>query len=201
MSVNVIRINELPEGSGNLTNDDIFIFMDDPLNSGVSKKISLAEISSNITNGIDQTLDLKLNASEVDTDLIGGPGISLLYNNSNNALSIFSNNEKYITALGTLTGTNAINYNPSDRSIQTLTLNGTPVTFTKGTGWPTASNVSVDTILKITVTVATTITWNIVNDWFAQPPSGALSAGTHLFLLRAVGSSIIEGHYIGNKTN
>jgi len=51
------------------------------------------------------------------------------------------------------------------------------------------------------VTSATSITWTIVNDWFSQPPAGALSIGTHLFLLRAIGSSIIEGHYIGNKTN
>lgn len=35
------RINEFPEGSGSLSNDDIFLFMDDPSGSGITKKISL----------------------------------------------------------------------------------------------------------------------------------------------------------------
>lgn len=49
--VNIIRINELPEGSGNLTNDDLFVFMDDPSGSGVTKKISLNQISAAIGGG------------------------------------------------------------------------------------------------------------------------------------------------------
>lgn len=47
----VVRINELPEGSGNLTNDDIFVFMDDPSGSGVTKKISLSQITQAV--GVD----------------------------------------------------------------------------------------------------------------------------------------------------
>jgi hypothetical protein len=46
--MSIIRVNQLPEGSGNLTNDDIFIFMDDPSGSGITKKISLSQISDNI---------------------------------------------------------------------------------------------------------------------------------------------------------
>lgn len=38
------RINQLPEGSGSLTNDDIFIFMDDPTGNSITKKISLNKI-------------------------------------------------------------------------------------------------------------------------------------------------------------
>lgn len=45
------RINEFPEGSGSLTNDDMFLFMDDPSASGVTKKISLAELSAAIGGG------------------------------------------------------------------------------------------------------------------------------------------------------
>jgi hypothetical protein len=108
-------------------------------------------------------------------------------------------NDTPIFALGNVSGSNAINFG-ADRLIQTLTLGGTSTTFTKGTGWP-SSSVSRDIVLRITVTSATSITWTIVNDWFSQPPAGALSIGTHLFLLRAIGSSIIEGHYIGDKTN
>lgn len=105
-----------------------------------------------------------------------------------------------ILALGSVSGSNAINYG-TDRQIQTLTLGGSATTFTKGTGWPTSSTVSSDIILRITVSSATTITWSIVTDWFNQPPAGALSTGTHLILLRAIGSSIVEGHYIKKKTN
>jgi hypothetical protein len=47
----VYRINEFPEGSGNLTNDDVFLFMDDPSGSGITKKISLSEISNAIGGG------------------------------------------------------------------------------------------------------------------------------------------------------
>lgn len=105
-----------------------------------------------------------------------------------------------VLSLGAVSGTNAINYG-LDRLIQTLTLNGTATTFTKGTGWPSSSTSSSDTILKITASSATTITWSIVTDWFNQPAAGALTTGTHLFLLRSVGSGVMEGHYIGNKTN
>lgn len=105
-----------------------------------------------------------------------------------------------IFELGTISGSNPINFGP-DRSFQTMTLNGNAVTFTKGSGWPEASDVSADTVLRIVATSGTSIVWSVVTDWFNQPPAGALSSGTHLFLLRAMGSSVIEGHYIGNKTN
>lgn len=47
----ITRLNQLPEGSGSLTNDDIFVFMDDPSGSSITKKISLSEISSAIGGG------------------------------------------------------------------------------------------------------------------------------------------------------
>lgn len=109
--------------------------------------------------------------------------------------------------MGPVSGNVAINYAP-DRLIQTLSLNGTSVTFSKGTGWPSETGIDAgsvvstsDVVLKITVTSSTTITWSIVTDWFNQPPAGALGVGTHLLLLRGIGSSVIEGHYIGSKTN
>lgn len=45
------RINEFPEGSGTLTNDDVFLFMDDPSNSGTTKKISLSQLAATIGGG------------------------------------------------------------------------------------------------------------------------------------------------------
>jgi hypothetical protein len=46
--MSIKRINEFPEGSGNLSSDDVFLFMDDPSSGGTTKKISLSEISSSI---------------------------------------------------------------------------------------------------------------------------------------------------------
>lgn len=42
------RIKDFPEGSGSLSSDDIFLFMDDPSNGGTTKKISLSQISNAI---------------------------------------------------------------------------------------------------------------------------------------------------------
>jgi hypothetical protein len=39
------RFNEFPEGSGSLTNDDIFLFMDSPSGLEVTKKVSLNQMS------------------------------------------------------------------------------------------------------------------------------------------------------------
>ena len=137
--------------------------------------------------------------SEISTDLVAGIGIALAYDNVNDDLSISTNGLTPILSRGLLAGTNTINYG-ADRTIQTITLDGRATTFTKGTGWPTTS-LSCDVLLKITTTAITSITWTVITDWFNQPPAGALTVGTHLVLLRAIGSTIIEGHYIGNKTN
>jgi hypothetical protein len=153
------KITDFAEGSGLLSGDDVFLFVDNPAGSGVSKKISLSDIGVALGAG---------------------------------STSVFG--------LGTVSGTNAINYG-TNKLIQTLTLNGSSVTFTKGSGWPSSATASCDILLRITVSSATTITWSIVTDWFNQPPIGALSVGTHLILLRAIGSSIVEGHYIKKKTN
>lgn len=101
--------------------------------------------------------------------------------------------------LGTISGTNSINCG-QDRQIQTLTLNGTATTFTKGTGWPTSDTVARETTLNIYASGNTSITWTIVNDWYRQPDS-PLPSGRHIVLLRSVGSGTMQGHYIGNKTN
>ena len=51
----IIRVNQLPDGSGSLSNDDVFIIMDDPSGSGITKKISLSEISNDINRTAVQT--------------------------------------------------------------------------------------------------------------------------------------------------
>jgi hypothetical protein len=44
----IIRIDQLPEGEDNLSNDDIFVFMDNPSGSGVTKKVSLSQLGTAI---------------------------------------------------------------------------------------------------------------------------------------------------------
>jgi len=49
--MSIKRINQFPEGSGSLSNDDVFLFMDDPSNGGITKKISLSQIANAIGGG------------------------------------------------------------------------------------------------------------------------------------------------------
>lgn len=52
--MSIKRINEFPTGSGSLSSDDIFLFMDSPSVSGVTKKITLSQLSSAI--GVDRLI-------------------------------------------------------------------------------------------------------------------------------------------------
>jgi hypothetical protein len=49
--MSIQRINQFPEGSGTLSNDDIFLVMDNPSGSGQTKKISLSTLSSVLGGG------------------------------------------------------------------------------------------------------------------------------------------------------
>jgi hypothetical protein len=42
------KINEFPSGSGTLSDDDIFLMMDNPLNGGITKSLSLSSLKQNI---------------------------------------------------------------------------------------------------------------------------------------------------------
>ena len=64
----ILRINEFPEGSGVLTNDDVFLFMDDPSGSGVTKKISLSDISTAIGGGNPSVIQLGNASGTINTD-------------------------------------------------------------------------------------------------------------------------------------
>jgi hypothetical protein len=47
----ITRLNQLPDGSGLLSNDDIFLMMDDPSGSGVTRKVSLSTLSTFLGGG------------------------------------------------------------------------------------------------------------------------------------------------------
>lgn len=84
--MNIKRINEFPEGSGSLTNDDIFLFMDNPSASGVTKKISLSQIASFVGGGGITLEEAQDNLG--NSFLIGGTGIHISYSDNTNSLTI-----------------------------------------------------------------------------------------------------------------
>lgn len=118
----------------------------------------------------------------------------IIINNTNNNNNIYDTN---IYSLGTLSGSVPINYG-TDRMIQTFTMDSNPITLTRGTGWPT-TNISRDVMLQITCINTASITWNIVGSNWYNPPTSTLPSGEYMILLRAMGTGVIQGHYIGNK--
>jgi len=68
----IVRIDQLPEGDNNLSNDDIFIFMDNPGASGITRKISLSELSNAIGGGGGFTVVELTFASTINTDTSAG---------------------------------------------------------------------------------------------------------------------------------
>jgi hypothetical protein len=62
--MSIKRINEFPEGSGSLTTDDVFLFMDDPSGSGITKKIGLSQIGS-VIGGIPSNTGLVPNSTSI----------------------------------------------------------------------------------------------------------------------------------------
>ena len=146
----------------------------------VTEKITLGQIVSLAGNSFDQSLNT--------TD-------SVIFNSGFFSSGLLAPTQIY--NLGAVSGSGvSINYG-IDKQIQKLSLNGTATQFVLGSGWP--ASLSADVLLEITSSSSTTITWSVVTDWYNQP--GVFSSGTYLVLLRSMGSSVIQGHYIGYKTN
>lgn len=90
------------------------------------------------------------------------------------------------------------------KQIQAYTTNGN-VTFTKGANWPTTAT-SVDVIVVFVVQTVGTITFSNPGTGnelhlYNQIQTPFVVGGKYQFLMRSVGSNILEIHYIGNKTN
>lgn len=83
---NIKRLKDFPDGSGSLTSDDVFIFMDNPSASGVTKKISLSQIASFVVGGSITLEEIQDNLG--NSFLIGGTGININYNDNANTLNI-----------------------------------------------------------------------------------------------------------------
>ena len=91
------RINEFPEGSGTLTNDDLFLVMDGPSGSALTKKVSLGtlvgtigDIAGAVTSVNGQTGNVVINAAESITTI----GTVDLHNGGIQSSEIFQFNNK-----------------------------------------------------------------------------------------------------------
>ncbi|NBU33480.1 hypothetical protein EBZ38_11440 [bacterium] len=68
--MSIKKIKDLPDGSGQLSNDDIFLFMDSPNNGGATKKISLNELKTFLGNNNNSNLntgDIVFDGSTIST--------------------------------------------------------------------------------------------------------------------------------------
>ena len=83
--MSVKRFNDFPDGSGSLTSDDIFLFMDDPTNSAITKKISLSQITDGLvesdTTGITGASGINniVSISQANYNNIATPDPNTLY--------------------------------------------------------------------------------------------------------------------------
>jgi len=72
--MSIKRIKDFDDGSGDLSNDDIFLFMDSPAGSGITKKISLADLSAAIGGGSvpDGNFDVINLSTTADPEILQG---------------------------------------------------------------------------------------------------------------------------------
>jgi hypothetical protein len=100
--------------------------------------------------------------------------------------------------LGSISGNTAISYDVSKQIQKSLLVGST--NFTEGSGWDVA-NYSVDVFMEIKTNTTNTVSFDssFVTDWYNPLPT--FTSGTYLVLLRSMGSGIVQGHYIGKKTN
>jgi hypothetical protein len=83
----IIRLNELPEGSGSLSNDDIFLFMDNPSGSGITKQISLSQIATAIGSHSSSGNFSSLTVNNTGVSVIGHTHVSNDITNFNSSVS------------------------------------------------------------------------------------------------------------------
>lgn len=98
--MSIKRINEFPSGISNLTGDDILLFMDSPAGSGVTKIISVNELSQFITN------------NGGSSSLTAGTGIAIS-NNTISTTALISNPSGIVgaTAVNNIVQINQNDYN------------------------------------------------------------------------------------------
>lgn len=171
-------------------------------NGYVVASLSIYQNGVKLLDGIDYTAT---NGSDVILTNIPSSGSYIEYstptvNNNIQGLidsSVSSVYDTVIYDLGSVSGNVNVDY-AIDKQIQKLTIDGSPLTLNKGSGWPTG-NISRDVMLQINCISSTTIIWNIVGSNWYDKPTSILPGGEYLVLLRAMDNNVIQGHYIGEK--
>jgi hypothetical protein len=149
-------------------------------------------------------------AYALDTQVLKvGDGVNS-WNNLNSALSnnvsgivgsyISNINTSITTGISNVTITNGsgvIDYDAT-KKIQNITSNDSALFIVKGSGWQTSNEYTSSQVLcRINTThpSGTNISWNLVSEWYNEPPS-ILPSGTHLILLQSIKTPEIQNNFI-----
>ena len=197
LSEDKIKISELPTTS-QIYDSSLIPIVDN--NDITTKKISFDNFKDSTFNtSLSGINNINLNYNSGVLFIQTNPtGIYEAIAFEDNSIQKTSCSQKNIFDLGLVENSLSINYN-YDKTIQLLSINTNNIDITKGSGWPT-ENYSVEALLKIQIaTTGTTINWDIIDEWYNEPES-TLGSGTYQVLIRAMGSNLIEGHYIGSKS-
>jgi hypothetical protein len=162
--MSIKRLKDFPDGSGSLTSDDIFLFMDDPTTSGITKKISLSELSSSIGGGIsniveDTTPQLGGNLDLNNNNIIGTGNIDI--NGSGDFTYLSVNNSSVSLSGHTHTSSNITDFNSSVSGLLPVK------NIVDGTGTVISSNSG---IFTVNVNDAPKIVTNVFNNTGSSIP-------------------------------
>ena len=152
------RINEFPEGSGSLSSDDIFLFMDNPSGSGITKKITLSEINNTLSVGISSNTGLVPNSTTINNIV----GISQVHYD---ALTTKDSGTLYVITTPTPTPSITPTVTPSISVTPTVTpsISVTPTRTSTNTPTP-----SITPSISISPTVTSTPTTTPSPSWYME---------------------------------
>lgn len=200
----IVRLNELPEGSGSLTNDDIFVFMDDPSGSGITKKISLSQISSSIGGGGGGSIVIS-NSGDNRILTSTGSGINaesnLTFDGSGLVVagdttidSIMSNGYKQSTASASIVSSGlALDLSTSNVFLTTLNSSISGITINNA---DTSSNTAQGFTLIFTADgTARTVVWPTNTKWAGNTAPGLSSTSGNIDILSFVSTNGGSGWY------
>jgi len=116
--MSIKRINQFPDGSGTLTNDDVFLIMDNPSGSGLTKTLSLSSLYGNISSGVIATIvdfaPATLNTlNEIAAAIGDNENFLNIVAYSGDNITKFVNNANYSVSGHTHTSSNITDFNSS----------------------------------------------------------------------------------------
>ena len=193
--IRIVKLNELPDGSGNLSNDDIFLFMDNPSGSGTTKKISFSDISSNIAATIVDSAPVKNIVAGSNITVSSVSGTYTVASTGGSSITVAnSGDNRILTSTGSSTGINAESNLTFDGS--GLSVNGTAQFYQI---FPTVSGVgNVSGIVNTNVSLAQVFDMTLTGNTTLANPINAVDGVTIRWRIRqdATGGRTVT---LGNK--